>query len=181
MKNKGLAMPGQLEMTVERGNGTSMTAFVNAMSRAVSGVSIVTTDGPSGRFGITVSSMVSVSAEPPMLLICVNRSSVAHDAIRDNGVFAINVLTSRQQCMANQFAGRRGSGRPYQFARRFWVLDEAIPRLRAAAASFHCELESATTFGSHSVIVGRVGRSHAGQDTPLLYTGRDYGRPVRLN
>jgi flavin reductase len=173
-------MQQQLDMNPQRSPEVAMRAFTEAMSRAVHGVSIATTDGPFGRFGITVSSMVSVSAEPPMLLICINRSSVAHDAIRGNGIFTINVLTSRQQGMANRFAGRDGAGRPYQFARRFWVLDEPVPRLRAAAASFHCELESATTFGSHSVIVGRVRHSRAGDDTPLLYTGRDYGRPVRL-
>ena len=174
-------MNRQIETTSERSGELAMTGFIDAMSRAVSGVSIVTTDGPLGRFGLTVSSMVSVSAEPPMLLICINRASAAHDAIRDNGIFTINVLTSRQEGIANRFAGRdRGRSR-YRFDGRHWLLDEAAPRLRSAAACFECELESATGFGSHTVIVGRVRRSHAGQDTPLLYTGRDYGRPVRLN
>lgn len=174
-------MNAQMEKSPDQSSELAMSAFTDAMSRAVSGVSIVTTDGPLGRFGLTVSSMVSVSAEPPMLLICINRASAAHDAIRDNGIFTTNVLTSRQQDMANRFAGR-GQGRSrYHFDGRLWLLDEGAPRLRFAAAWFDCELESATGFGSHSVIVGRVRRSHAGQDTPLLYTGRDYGRPVRLN
>ena len=174
-------MQQQLEMNPQQSPDLAMCAFTEAMSRAVHSVSIATTDGPFGRFGITVSSMVSVSAEPPMLLICINRSSVAHDAIRGNGIFTISVLTSRQQGMANRFAGRDEAGRPYQFDRRFWNLDAAVPRLRSAAACFECELVSATTFGSHSVIVGQVRQSHAGRATPLLYTGRDYGRPVRLN
>ena len=59
--------------------GARMTAdrdaFVEAMSRAVSGVSIVTTDGQAGRFGQTVSAMSSVSADPPLLLVCINRKS----------------------------------------------------------------------------------------------------------
>ena len=103
-------MNPQIETSSEQSSEMAMTGFINAMSRAVSGVSIVTTDGPFGRFGLTVSSMVSVSAEPPMLLICINRASTAHDAIRDNGIFTINVLTSRQQGVANRFAGR-GRGR----------------------------------------------------------------------
>lgn len=158
----------------------AVSEFINAMSRAVSGVSIVTTDGHLGRYGLTVSSMTSVSAEPPMLLVCVNRSSAAHDAIRDNGRFAINVLGADQHKMAAVFAGNSEYGDPYSFDRESWDLAEELPRLRSAAAFFECELESAMTFGSHSIIVGRVMRSCSGNESPLLYTGRNYGRPVSL-
>lgn len=155
-------------------------AFTDAMSRAVNGVSVVTTNGPRGNFGLTVSSMTSVSATPPMLLICVNRSSIAHDAIRDNERFAINVLASHQHEVARQFAGRSDTGRPYQFDGQAW--DTAtLPKLRGATAFFECQLVSAMTFGSHSIFVGQVAHSCSGKDTPLLYTGRDYGQPVHLN
>ncbi|MCK5324853.1 MAG: flavin reductase, partial [Woeseiaceae bacterium] len=53
-----------------------MNTFTNAMRHAVSSVSIVTTDGTHGRYGLTISSMTSVSADPPMLLVCVNRNNV---------------------------------------------------------------------------------------------------------
>ncbi len=158
-----------------------MSEFINAMSRAVNGVSIVTTDGHLGRYGLTVSSMTSVSAEPPMLLVCVNRSSAAHDAIRDNGRFAVNVLGANQHRHAAAFAGNSEYGNAYAFDRESWDLAEPLPRLRSAAAYFRCELESAMSFGTHSIIVGRVTRSHPGEQSPLLYTGRDYGRPVRLS
>ena len=161
--------------------GASPDAFVDAMSRAVSGVSIVTTDGPLGRFGLTISSMVSVSAEPPMLLICVNHNSAAHDAIRDNGVFTINVLAADQQAFAARFAGRPESGAPYAFDGDGWHAHAAPPRLRGAAAIFECKLDSAMTFGTHSIIVGRVTNARHDDVTPLLYTGRSYGRPATLN
>lgn len=157
-----------------------MSEFINAMSRAVNGVSIVTTDGPLGRFGLTVSSMTSVSAEPPLLLVCINRDSAAHDAIRDNGRFAINVLGARQQKLAGVFAGNSEYGDPYAFDPNTWDMSGSVPGLRSAAASFECELESAMTFGTHSIIVGRAVRSCSGIDSPLLYTGRNYGRPVSL-
>jgi flavin reductase len=157
-----------------------VSEFIDAMSRAVNGVSIVTTEGHLGRYGLTVSSMTSVSAEPPMLLVCVNRASAAHDAIRDNGRFAINVLGAVQHRLAGVFAGNSEYGDPYSFDRESWDLAEGLPRLRSASAFFECELESAMTFGSHSIIVGRVMRSCSGNDSPLLYTGRNYGRPVSL-
>lgn len=156
-------------------------AFTDAMSRAVNGVSIVTTDGPKGKFGLTVSSMTSVSVTPPMLLVCINRSSIAHDAIRDNERFAINVLASRQNEIANQFAGRGDVGSEYRFDQREWDTTTGVPRLCGAAAIFECQLVSAMTFGTHSIIVGQVTHSCPGKDVPLLYTGRNYGRPVCLN
>jgi len=156
-------------------------AFTDAMSRAVSGVSVVTTNGPEGRFGLTVSSMTSVSATPPMLLICVNRQSVAHDAIRDNERFAINVLTAEQRDIANQFAGRSNGAERYLFDQETWDNSMSLPKLVGAAAYFECSLVSAMTFGSHSVFIAQVTGSNAGDNAPLLYTGRDYGRPIELN
>lgn len=153
--------------------------FVDSMSRAVSGVSIVTTDGPHGRYGLTVGSMTSLSAKPPMLLICVNRSAIAHDAIRDNERFVVNVLASSQQQHADRFAGR--SEDAYAFDREAWETATRVPRLREAAAWFECRLVSAMTFGSHSIFVGEVCDASPGDATPLLYTGRNYGRPIFLN
>lgn len=159
----------------------TIQSFTEAMSRAVSGVSIVTTDGPNGQYGLTVSSMTSVSASPPMLLVCVNRSSAAHDAIRDNERFAINVLAAEQREIANNFAGRSETTGRYLFDQAIWDSRIALPRLRNAAAYFECSLVSAMTFGSHSIFVAQVTDSDAGEDAPLLYTGRNYGRPVELN
>lgn len=157
-----------------------VSEFIDAMSRAVNGVSIVTTDGDLGRYGLTISSMTSVSAEPAMLLVCINRGSAAHDAIRDNGRFAINVLGAHQKKLAAAFAGNSERGAPYLFDPSSWDLADRLPRLRLASAYFECELESAMTFGTHSIIVGRVVRSRSGEHSPLLYTGRNYGRPVTL-
>lgn len=151
--------------------------FKAAMRQTVNGVCIVSTDGPRGRAGLTVSSMVSVSAEPPMLLVCINRSAAAHDVIRDNVRFAVNVLGTRQQAVADRFAGR--GARPYDFGQDRWIGADA-PVLEAAAAWFRCELDLLVPAGSHSIMVGRIVEAAAGSDTPLLYSDRTYGRPARL-
>lgn len=153
--------------------------FVQAMSRAVNGVCIVTTDGPSGRYGMTVSSMTSVSAEPSMLLVCVNSNAVPHDPICANARFTINVLAANQQRLANRFAGQTEDA--YSFDRESWDLNASMPRLRHAAAWFECRLASSTRAGSHSIVVGEVVDARGSDATPLLYTGRNYGRPVTLN
>ena len=153
------------------------TEFINSMRRVISGVSIVTTNGPNGRFGLTVSSMTPVSASPPLLLVCVNRDSVPHDAIRGNGRFAINVLSASQQTIADRFAGRGDDA--YSFDAMSWDTRRLQPRLKDAAAWFECRLSSAMSFGSHSVFVGEVVETHAKDQVPLLYTNRRYGRPGR--
>ena len=79
--------------------------FIAAMGAAATGVSVVTTEGLAGRFGLTVSAISSVSAEPPMLLACVNRKSPAVAAMDRNGRFAVNVLGFNNKDVAEVFAG----------------------------------------------------------------------------
>jgi flavin reductase len=151
--------------------------FIDAMSRAASSVSIVTTDGPFGRFGLTVSSMVSVSVEPPTLLVCVNRESIAHDAIHANGRFMVNVLGERQLSFAEVFAGH--GSRPYRYDPAAWDLED-LPRLRAASASFECRTVEEVSAATHTIFLGRVLHSGAGQQLPLIYGNRRYGTQRRL-
>src|SRR3954447_3868087 len=99
---------------------TSRRSFTSAMAAAVTGVNIVTTDGPGGRFGLTVSSMASVSAEPPMLLVSIHRRSPVIAAIRENGVFGLSVLGIHHAELADTFAGRPGDGTAYDFTAGRW-------------------------------------------------------------
>ncbi len=153
--------------------------FRNAMSLAVTGVNIVTTDGPRGRFGLTVSAVSSVSAEPPMILVCVNRGNPANQAIRSNGVFAINVLGLKQQSVAETFSGSDEHGAAYQFDDEQWLWNvTGAPVLRDAIATFDCELASAVDAATHTIFIGQVSATTECADTPLLYTARRYGEPI---
>ena len=158
-----------------------MNSFIYAMRRAVSGVSVVTTDGEHGRFGLTVSSMTSVSANPPMLLICINRDSVAHDAIAAHRRFAINVLAAHHQQVAATFAGSTTLGAAYNFESNDWsVTASGLPRLVDPAAIFECELESCIEAGTHSIFLGRVVGATGRDIAPLAYYNREYGVPMPL-
>ena len=156
--------------------------FVAAMAAAASGVSVVTTDGPAGRFGITVSAVASVSAEPPLVLVCVNRRSPVAAAIDANAVFAVNLLSAGQRDMAMTFAGRPTAGCPYDFTAGSWRtgLTEA-PMLDGASAAFECEVERAFDAGTHRVVVGRVLAACRTAAPPLLYSDRRFGRLVALD
>lgn len=158
--------------SVDRGD------FVSAMAFAVNGVNIITTDGSAGRFGITVSAMSSVSADPPMVLACINRRSPAGKALHVNRAFCVNVLTTRQRHVADTFAGRPAQGEPYDFADAMWTQGATgAPRLIDAISTFDCVLERAYDAGSHTIFIGRVVAASKGGGSPLLYTGRAYGYP----
>lgn len=155
-------------------------AFRSAMSLAVTGVNIVTTDGPLGRYGLTVSAVSSVSTEPPMLLVCVNQKSIASNAIRGNGAFAINVLATGQQSFAETFSGSDRHDGAYQFQSNDWLTEfTGSPVLKGAVASFDCEIESAVSAATHTIFIGRVMATTECPDIPLIYTARGYGQPQR--
>jgi len=149
------------------------------MSLAVTGVNVVTTDGPLGKFGLTVSAVSSVSTEPPMILVCVSQKSFASNAIRGNGAFAINVLSTNQQPVAETFSGSDEHGGKYHFNPNDWTTHiTESPVLKEAIASFECEVETAIRAATHTVFIGRVVATAECPDTPLLYTGRRYGQPM---
>ena len=75
--------------------------FVEGMSRAVASVSIVTINNDTGRDGVSVSSITSVSADPPAMLICINNEATSVAPIRQNGVFCINLLRDNQAGLSN--------------------------------------------------------------------------------
>jgi flavin reductase len=155
--------------------------FEAAMRRVASSVSVVTTDGDAGRFGVTVSAMTSVSARPPMLLVCVPRDRPAASALLANGAFAVNVLAADQVEIAASFSGEPLQGRAYDFRPGQWrEAPQAAPILIGAAASFACTLLEAHEGGSHSIFIGAVADATVGAGEPLLYGNRLYGRHAVL-
>lgn len=160
----------------------SPARFVAAMGRAVTGVTVVTTDGPGGRFGITVSAFTSVSAEPPLVLACVNRKSPVVAAVMANGVLCINALADAHRDVADTFAGRGALGRPYDFGVNKWLSGvTGAPVLADSLAAFDCLLDSWHDAGSHRILIGRVVSALHGDALPLAYAQRDYRRVIALD
>ncbi|HQY30017.1 MAG TPA: flavin reductase family protein [Thermomicrobiales bacterium] len=155
--------------------------FIDAMSRAVTGVTVVTTSGPEGRFGQTVSAMASVTADPPTLLVCIKTTSIIVDQIRTNDRFGVNILRSDQRRVADTFAGRSRTGVPYDFDVAHW--EEPVlgaPLLVGAVGQFACDLTNAVLVGSHLVMFGEVLAAQTSSGSPLLYARRSYGEHVEV-
>jgi flavin reductase len=152
--------------------------FLCAMRAAVTGVSVVTTDGVGGRLGRTVSALASVSADPAMLLVCIARRSPLVAAIRVNAVFGVNVLGDHQAALAETFAGR-GPTRFDFGAGRWNTGTTGVPLLSDAAARFDCLVASTAEAGSHTIVIGDVLAAEAGTAPPLAYSDGAYARVLR--
>lgn len=152
-------------------------AFLEGMRRAATGVTVVATDGQAGRQGCTVSAMSSVSADPPSLLVCINRMSPVAQAIRQNGVFSVSLLGSEHRQVSEVFAGRVRTEFGSKFACGLWGrMQTGAPVLADAPAAFDCAVAETVEVGSHVVVIGRVvaTRTDAATEQPLVYANRRY-------
>lgn len=153
----------------------SIPSFVAAMAGAATQVTIVTTDGAAGRFGVTVSAFASVSAEPPLVLVCINQNSPAVAAIDTHNAFCVNVLSDEQSPIANCFAGRPGEHPPFDFACADWSnASTGAPLLEGASANFDCTIETSYSAGTHRIFIGRVAAVLSSERAPLAFSNRAY-------
>jgi flavin reductase (DIM6/NTAB) family NADH-FMN oxidoreductase RutF len=83
-------------------------AFKKGMRHLAASVTLITTRHRELRGGLTATAVCSVSAEPPQLLVCVNKTASAHDPIGEAGFFCVNVLSPQHRKLAERFAGMDG-------------------------------------------------------------------------
>ncbi len=135
---------------------TLQTEFRNAMAQLGSAVSVITTDGPAGKFGFTASAVCSVTDQPPTLLVCMNRNSFAHEHFKRNGTLCVNVLSSDHQVLSGVFANASLRSEE-RFGHDNWqVLSSGAPVLSSAVACFDCLIADCHEVGSHSVFYCQV-------------------------
>lgn len=159
--------------------------FLHGMSHAACTVNVVTTDGAAGRHGVTVSAMVSVSADTaqPTLLVCIHHKSAVANAVLENGVFCVNVLKDDQAHISENFAGRAGVRGEARFDCTEWTTQvTGAPRVLDALVAFDCRVTASERVGSHFVVFGSVQDIFvAGGGAPLIYANRAYGVPRRFH
>ena len=173
---------GDAGMTDTETDAALRARFIEGMSRAAASVSVVTTDGPAGRGGVTVSAMTAISADSPRptMLTCINADASPLPQILKNGVFCINVLTLDQVEISDIFASRIPAPGDDKFAAvRHAPMLTGAPRLMDALVSFDCRLVSADKVGTHHICIGAVDAVEvAPEGQPLLYGMRRYLRAI---
>jgi flavin reductase len=150
--------------------------FRTAMRNQVSTVSIIACGSVGFRSGLTVTAACSLSDNPAMVSVCINRSSQAHHAIREAGCFSLNLLCAGQVRLADTFSGRTGLSGEARFIEGIWCnLSTGAPVLDGALANFDCILQSDHEFPSHSIFAGVVEAARVDPDgSPLLYARGRY-------
>lgn len=134
----------------------SNAAFRNAMRKFASGVCVVAAGEGADRRGMTVSAFSSVSAEPPMILVCINSTSASHDAIVNAERFSVNILGEDQAGIARTFAGMNGLQGADRFADAGWQQASGVPTLPDSLQCLVCRPVIRERAGSHTVLIGQV-------------------------
>jgi flavin reductase (DIM6/NTAB) family NADH-FMN oxidoreductase RutF len=158
--------------------------FIEAMSRGATFVSVLTTAGDGGRYGVTVSSMTSVAADgfAPTILACVHQKSPAANAILANKAFCANILHESQQDISNLFSGRDKTEHGQRFDGVAWTPSPTgQPMIGGATAHFDCILRTSLLWETHHILIAHVMGVDLNDDPrALLYGQRDYRKAVGL-
>lgn len=156
--------------------GPDAATFRDAMAQVISAVHLVTTEGPSGRVGLTATAVASVSDSPPTVLACIARTSRTLAAIEASGAFCINTLPAHLVELAEMFASRRDVDGEARFMTARWgTLATGAPVLLDALSAFDCRLVATHDIASHRVLIGEVvALGGAGQGAGLIYRRRHF-------
>jgi flavin reductase (DIM6/NTAB) family NADH-FMN oxidoreductase RutF/DNA-binding GntR family transcriptional regulator len=147
--------------------------FRHVVGHLASGVTLVTTRTPEGPFGMTASSVTSLSVDPPMMLACLNSASPTSAAVARAGAYAVNVLGEGHGHLAQQFA--TPSADKFAGVRvRDGVL--GLPLLADSLARIECRVVEQVTAATHTIFLGRVVDAQAEEGNPLTYFRGGFGR-----
>lgn len=146
----------------------SAAQFRAALGHWASGVAVVTSAAGGRVHGMTVTAFASASLEPPLVLVCADRSSRTLEVIEAGGVFAVNVLGAAQRALAERFASKADEDRRFEGLR--WSPGvTGAPRIEGSVAALDCRVVAAHGAGDHVIVVGRVEDAQVHGGEPLLY------------
>lgn len=154
----------------------SRDAFIRAMRHVACSVTVVTTDGPAGRHGATVSAFSSVSADPPTVLVCLRAGSRICEQVEANGVFTVNVLAEENRDVARAFTGEFDAARPDRFEGQQLIEMPGLAAGLGGATVFACRLVKSVVHGSHTIFFGQVAHAFTAERPPLTYHDGAYRR-----
>jgi flavin reductase (DIM6/NTAB) family NADH-FMN oxidoreductase RutF len=131
--------------------------FRSAMRQLTGGVSVITAGIGWDISGMTVTSVSSLSVDPPALIVSINREASSWPLVRRYGFFGVNILTSDQIDIAERFTGKDGLKGAERFAGAHWTTRiSGVPLLTDALAVIDCEVEDMVERHSHAIVIGRV-------------------------
>jgi len=143
-------------------------AFRATLGRFPTGVAVVASRDPAGRtIGMTVNSFTSVSLDPLLILVCIDRDATSHASILASGSFSVNVLAGDQEGVARRFATAPADTRFEGVAWREGP--EGLPLLEGVVAWLACSVHAVHAAGDHSIVVGHTDAWDACGGSPLVF------------
>ncbi|MFK3668053.1 flavin reductase family protein [Ochrobactrum teleogrylli] len=159
----------------------SVAAFRAAMRLVVGNVSLITAGVGTDRSGLVVISMVSLSAQPPKVIACINRSSSTWPIIERFGHFGVSALGPEHQALAERFSGFGGIKGADRYEGAEWMtMATGASLLKDAVVVFDCKLDEMIDRGSHSIIIGSVKAVGTKDEGGTLAYWRGNYRPLHV-
>ncbi len=148
--------------------------FRRALGHFAAGVTVVTSKFDDGQLGgITVTAFTSLSLEPPLVLICIDKRARIHDRLQLGGNFAVNMLAEDQELVSRRFAQSKDD--PFhELGYRDGV--GGAPLIDGAIATVECRIVELLPGGDHTIVIGEVEASQVREARPLLYFRGGYAQ-----
>jgi flavin reductase (DIM6/NTAB) family NADH-FMN oxidoreductase RutF len=147
-------------------------SFRSAMGLLPTGVTVVTAIGPNGRSGATASAVGSLSLEPMLILVCLDRGSRTLRSVQEAGRFGVDVLGAGQEAVARQFSTKLEE--PDKWRGIGWSERDGIPALDGSILWVGCELQDVLMGGDHVILTGAVADLEARGGDPLIHLRGGY-------
>ena len=154
--------------------------FKLGMRSLAGAVSIISCAHEGRQYGMTATAVCSATADPPTVLVCVNRATNTHDAIARAEIFCVNMLRHEDRELSGTFSGaQKGEAR---FRADQWTrLATGAPVLINSLVSFDCRVVNRLVHGSHTIFLGEVAQMQIGRKgKPLLYADGQYAKLASL-
>jgi len=148
--------------------------FRSAIARHAAGVVVVSAGFANRWRGLTATTFTAISIEPPLVLVSLDRFAATRDVVLEAGVFNVSLLSSRQEFIAERFAGRAPQVDPSWREIPHRLGDNGLPLVEGAIAWFECRLDAAHPAGDHDIVVGAVTAAGAGTGDPLVLWDRTF-------
>jgi flavin reductase (DIM6/NTAB) family NADH-FMN oxidoreductase RutF len=145
--------------------------FRQALGRFASGVTVITTCHGEHTHGMTANAFLSVSLDPPLVLVSIANQTRMHRLLSASRRYGVSVLAQGQQALSSHFAGRVVAGLQVPL-----VTLHAMPVIEGAVAHVIAEVVQAVPAGDHTLYIGRVEHLDWRDDRPLLFYAGNYGR-----
>jgi 3-hydroxy-9,10-secoandrosta-1,3,5(10)-triene-9,17-dione monooxygenase reductase component len=146
--------------------------FRETFGRFVTGVCVVTSFGPDGPSGLTANAVASLSLDPPLMIVCFDRSARTLSAVEHSRRFGVHFLARAQEELAARFASKRPE--PEKFAGLDSAERSGVPLLEKTLGGFACELAELLPGGDHVIAVGKIVDLWASEGDPLVFFRGEY-------